>query len=70
MIYRYSRKCSEDNIDNNYKYFLTRILKRVVVKRTDYKKRRGGVKISDYFSASDVAFALMIIHNARQVCDR
>ena len=70
MIHTDYRKCGEDNIDDNYKYFLTRMLERISVKRTKYKERRGGLKISDCFSASDEAFALMIIDNAHQVWDR
>ena len=67
MIHTDYRKCGEDNIDDNCKYFLTRMLERISVKRTKYKEQRGGLKISDCFSASGEAFALMIIDNAHQV---
>ena len=52
------------NADNaEFYYFLTRILASVNPVQTGFKSHKGKLKISDMFTVSDEAFAILMLHN-------
>ena len=52
-----------------FEYFVKTLLSEVQPKRTRYKRLRGQETISDRFTASDEAFALIVLDNELHVWD-
>ena len=65
---------SEDGIDKNYRlyerdgneefeYFVTRLVERVRPRQTKFGQKKSTKRISEIFTPSDEAYALLVLHN-------